>query len=195
MIFVILLIFQFLGINGKKINYNEKKKYFVQKKLSFGLLPKYIARLGSWALGAQGAGRRASGRWAQAGAGALGWACAERAGGRAWARGRGRRWALGRAGGRGAQAAGARRRWGAGRRADTGARGRRAGAGRRADTGGRAGGRGARGARGRARRQARARAGQAWLGVGRAAWARGLALGCALGALGLFLARFDSAFS
>ena len=26
-------------------------------------------------------------------------------------------------------------------------------------------------------------------------WARGLALGCALGALGLFLARFDSVFS
>ena len=31
-------------------------------------------------------------------------------------------------------------------------------------------------------------------GAGRTAWARGLALGCALGALGLFLARFDSVF-
>ena len=30
------------------------------------------------------------------------------------------------------------------------------------------------------------------LGAGRAAWARGLAMGCALGALGLFLTRFDS---
>ena len=33
------------------------------------------------------------------------------------------------------------------------------------------------------------------LGAGRAAWARGLSLGCALGALDLFLARFDSVFS
>ena len=32
------------------------------------------------------------------------------------------------------------------------------------------------------------------LGPGRAAWVRGLAKGCALGALGLFLARFDSVF-
>ena len=30
------------------------------------------------------------------------------------------------------------------------------------------------------------------LGAGRAAWACGLALGCALGALGLFSIRFDS---
>ena len=36
----------------KKINYNEKK--FCAEKLNFGLLPKYIARLGSWA-----------GRWAR----------------------------------------------------------------------------------------------------------------------------------
>ena len=32
------------------------------------------------------------------------------------------------------------------------------------------------------------------LGAGRAAWACELALGCALGAIGLFLARFDSVF-
>ena len=31
--------------------------------------------------------------------------------------------------------------------------------------------------------------------LGSWAWARGLALGCALGALGLFLAWFDSVFS
>ena len=57
------------------------------------------------------------------------------------------------------------------------ARGRAAGARQ-----GPAAGAGARGARG---------AGLA----GSAAWARGLTLGCALGALGLFLARFDSVFS
>ena len=49
---------------------------------------------------------------------------------------------------------------------------------------------GARGARG----SRSGRAGQGWLGAGRVAWARGLALGCALGALGLFLARFDWIF-
>ena len=48
-----------------------------------------------------------------------------------------------------------------------------------------AAGAGARGA-GLAGRQARG------LGAGRAAWARGLALCCALGALGLFSIRFDS---
>ena len=64
---------------------------------------------------------------------------------------------------------------------------------------GRAGGRGAKalGHAGRARQGAAAGAGArgargAGL-VGR--WARGLALGYALGALGLFLARFDSVFS
>ena len=53
---------------------------------------------------------------------------------------------------------------------------------------------GARGAR-QARGALAERAGQGWLGAGRAAWARGLGLGCALGALDLFLARFDSVFS
>ena len=82
------------------------------------------------------------------------------------------------AGGRwGAQAAGACRRWGArvarGRQARERwqARGRAGGLGARQ---GAAAGAGARGAR------------VAEL-AGRAAWARGLALGCALGALGLFL--------
>ena len=56
---------------------------------------------------------------------------------------------------------------------------------------------GARGARRRGRHghagAERVRAGAAG-GSRRAAWARGLALGCALGALSLFLARFDSIF-
>ena len=63
--------------------------------------------------------------------------------------------------------------------------------GRRADGGARAAaGAGARGAcgAGPAGRQARG------LGAGRAAWAPGLALGCALGALGPFSIRFDSFF-
>ena len=139
----------YYGNKWKKIFYYNEK-IFCAEKLNFGLLPKYIARLGSWA-----------GSWARL----LGrrWARAERAGGRAWARGRGRRWALGLAG----------HAWQAGGRRTLG---RRAGRARQ----GAAAGPGARGARG---------AGQ------RAAWARGLALGCALGALGLFLARFDSVFS
>ena len=60
--FVILLIFPISGNKWKKnFNYNEKKK-FCAEKLNFGLLPKYIARLGSWA-----------GRWArQLGVQALG---------------------------------------------------------------------------------------------------------------------------
>ena len=60
-----------------------KKKFLCIKKLNFGLLPKYIARLGNWA-----------GRWARLlGVQALGrrWARAECAGGRAWASGQGRR--------------------------------------------------------------------------------------------------------
>ena len=71
---------------------------------------------------------------------------------------------------------------------------------RRGLAGARAGARRAAGARAQAGARARADA-QAGvgtrhgLGAGRAAWARGLALGCALGALGLFLARFDSVFS
>ena len=68
--------------------------------------------------------------------------------------------------------------------------------GRRMRVGGRARVLGARRTRGRAagarqaehRRAGRA-AGRRWA---RAAWARGLALGCALGALGLFSIRFDS---
>ena len=66
---------------------------------------------------------------------------------------------------------------------------------------GRAGVLQARGARGRSGRNAGGRvrvraerAGQGWLGGRRAAWAPGLALGCALGALGLFSIRFDSVF-
>ena len=104
----------------------------------------------------------------------------EPAGRRAWARGRGRRWELGRAGA-GARLAGARTR------ADAQAGVARA-TGGPSFVGrvrqGAAAGAGSRVARG---------AGLA--GPGRAAWARGLALGCALGALGLFLARFDSVFS
>ena len=53
MILVILVIFPISGNKWKKIfNYNEKK--ICAEKLNFGLLPKYIARLGSWA-----------GRWAR----------------------------------------------------------------------------------------------------------------------------------
>ena len=105
--------------------------------------------------------------------------------------GLGRRWA--RRARAGAQAALA---WGVGvlgsvqqarghGRDERGACGRHAGLLERA---GRAGGRraGLLGAR-LVARSARGRAG--W-----AAWARGLAKGCALGALGLFLARFDSVF-
>ena len=43
------------------------------------------------------------------------------------------------------------------------------------------------------RRRGRARQARG-LGAGRAAWARGLAKDCALGALSLFFARFDSVF-
>ena len=63
MILVILVIFPISGNKGeKKFYYNEKK--FCAEKLNFGLLPKYIARLGSWAgrwarlLGVQALGRR-----------------------------------------------------------------------------------------------------------------------------------------
>ena len=104
-----------------------------------------------------------------------------------------------RAGGRQAQAAGGCRALGAGA---CWASGRRLAAGVRQQARGH--GRDARGVRCRARQQALSRAeraGQGWLGGRRVAWAlgaawvRGLALGCALGALGLFLARFDSVFS
>ena len=117
-------------------------------------------------------GVRGARRW-QLGAGAQAAAArgrgAREAGGHAWragvARRRHGRWAA-RAQARGALA---------------GARARGRVSGRRA---GRAG-------HGRALQQARARG----LGVaGRAAWAPGLALGCALGALGPFSIRFDSFF-
>ena len=62
-----------------------------------------------------------------------------------------------------------------------------------------AGAAGARGARQQARARGAREAGLAGrqargLGAGHAAWERGLALGCALDALGLFFARFDSVF-
>ena len=92
------------------------------------------------------------------------------------------------AGGRGAQALGrAERAWQACGRWQARGHGRTR---RRALAGARTRADAQAGASGTARRQARARAeraGQGWLGAGRAAWARGLALGCALGALGLFL--------
>ena len=54
-------------------------------------------------------------------------------------------------------------------------------------------GRGARAReRGSRRRAQGSRRGALGLGVGRPAWARGLAMGCALGALGLFSIRIDS---
>ena len=81
---------------------------------------------------------------------------------------------------RGRGALGAQAAWALG---GTGAGARGAGARGRAD----GGERGACGA-GPAGRQARG------LGAGRAAWAPGLALGCALGALGPFSIRFDSFF-
>ena len=62
MILVILVIFPISG--HKEKNFIIMKKNFVQKKLNFGLLPKYIARLGSWVgcwarlLGVQALGRR-----------------------------------------------------------------------------------------------------------------------------------------
>ena len=55
-----------------------------------------------------------------------------------------------------------------------------------------------RGARGRQTLGARGVRPGRWalgLGAGRSAWAPGLALGCALGALDLFLALIDSVFS
>ena len=71
----------------------------------------------------------------------------------------------------------------------TDARGRAAALERSGRAGGRRPERQARGAAGRAEH-----AGQGWLGGLGAAWARELAKGCALVALGLFSARFDSVF-
>ena len=48
MILVILVIFPISGNKGKQNFYYNEKKIFAEK-LNFGLLPKYIARLGSWA--------------------------------------------------------------------------------------------------------------------------------------------------
>ena len=113
-----------------------------------------------------------AGRWARQQARAGGARRSRRAyrarGRRAWARGQAQAAGLGAWAGLGqAQAARACGRW-----ARAGARGRlQRHAGRPTRT-----------------RQARG------LGAGRAAWARGLALGCALGALGLFSIRFDSFF-
>ena len=92
--------------------------------------------------------------------------------------------AAGRAGhAQGAQGARGERRWQAGRAGPVG--GRRAGRPDERQMGGSY----ARGTSGRARQGAiGARQGLA----GRIAWARGLATGCALGALGLFSTRFDS---
>ena len=184
--------FQFLEINEKKINYNEKK--ILCRKLNFGLLPKYIARgaivlqlsavgwkdciaIGwvGWQIALQyslGQPVSQDGRLCRDTALGAGWAGAGCAG-RAWARGRAERAAgragVGRIGRAGVQSA--RGALGAQACRARGARGRRAA--------GAAAGAGARGAR----------------GARLAGWqARGLALGCALGALGLFLARFDSVF-
>ena len=92
---------------------------------------------------------------------------------------------------RGRAGEGAGERWGAQALGRAGrswqASGRRAGVARRARGRADGGARGACGA-GPAGRQARG------LGAGRAAWAPGLALGCALGALGPFSIRFDSFF-
>ena len=127
--------------------------------------------------------------WAQLGAGLGRWAQQARVGGAGQAHGQAR----GRQAQAGARAAGAGRRaaagWGA--RQQAGARGSRLR---------REGERQVRGARqqARARGRAQARAGRtawAWLGAGCAAWARGLAADCALGALGPFSIRFDSVFS
>ena len=130
-----------MEIKGKKkFYYNEKN--FCAEKLNFGLLPKYIARLGSWA-GRAGAGRArsaqadvrgsagegAGGRWCAQALGRAGAGRAEcwrargraagRAGVRAWAAAT--RWERGGASGRVPGRAGARR----GARGHTGARGRR----------------------------------------------------------------------
>ena len=106
--------------------------------------------------------------------------------------------ALGARTGAGAPRRGRAGRWGwqaLGVRLGAGSASGRAGAGGRAGSrrsearGAQAGarvGRAAGGAQARGARQA---------GAGRAAWAPGLVLGCALGALGLFLAQFDSVFS
>ena len=137
MIFVILLIFPISGNKWKKkFNYNEKKN-FCAEKLNFGLLPKYIERLGSWAgrwarllgvqaLGARGALRRAcvgARARAQVGAGALGHA------GRSWQAG-GRRAGAGKCADTGGRGARDRRRLG--RRAGRARQGAAAGASARA---------------------------------------------------------------
>ena len=135
-------------------------------------------------LSAQGAGR------AQAGAGRAAGCAGRGAGVRRRGRTGWRAWGAQA----GAQGAGrARACWASGRRLATGA-GVQAGVRQQA----RGHDRDARGIRGRAQQQARARAeraGQGWLGGRRATWARGLALGSALSALGPFSIRFDSFFS
>ena len=116
-------------------------------------------------------------------------ACSRRAGGR-WARllgaqaaGRAGRWALGNRA-QGAGRAGRHDRQQGARRAQAGVRGRvsKHGAGR------------ASGRRAGARGKVRQASGRGTAGARRGRWARGLALGCALDALGLFSIRFDSFF-
>ena len=124
---MILVIFPIYGNKWKK-NVIIMKKKFCAEKLNFGLLPKYIARLGSWAgrwarllgvqaLGARGVRGRAgegagvgTGRWQQrAGRAGGSSARARSAGGRASRRRHGRaraRAGSGTAGREGAQAAG-----------------------------------------------------------------------------------------
>ena len=106
MILVILVIFPISGNKWEK-KYIIMKKKFCAEKLNFGLLPKYIARLGSWACrrwaGAGCAWSAQAGVRACSGEGAGGsWALGERArcrrAGRA-GRARGRR-TLGRRTGR-----------------------------------------------------------------------------------------------
>ena len=178
---MILLIFPSSGNKWKKKNLiimKKKKNYLVQNL--DGLLPTGWTRH-------RARRRGAAGRWgAQAGLGAGRWARGRVAGG--WAR----RARAGSGTARALQATGARACGaGAGRR--RGAQARGAGAGRR------------RGAQARARGQLggrRARGRAAGVGAGRWAWARGLgaawapglALGSALGALGPFSIRFDSFF-
>ena len=146
----------------------------MKKKKNFDAVgwKSYCSRLWSW-------DRHRARGWADCAQQALGkracWACQARAAG-----GLERAWRAGRAGVRRASVLGraglqAHRRWRARGRAAAGRRRRRA-AGRWA--------------RGRALGARQAGAGRA----GRAAWAPGLALGSALGALGPFSIRFDSFF-
>ena len=194
------MIFPLLEIIGKKkFIYNEKtKKKILSRKFGNSYCINSIVRskfvgdggLGSW--GAQGRGHGAQGAAAGWGAGRLGLA----AGGARQRAVRGRRRArrarsaqasvLGRAGERQLGAGWARRR-----ACGTGSWALAGRAGRASGTAGRAGHAGSWAVGARA--AGRSRPGRG-LGAGRAAWAPGLALGSALGALGPFSIRFDSFF-